>query len=67
MEEPKEKPFKANRGMKAMTKWMLLFQSLPKEHPDYQSQEEIREMVIGAALGAGFLGLIVGAIIGRMV
>ena len=56
----------ANKGMKAMTKWMLLFSPLPKDHPDYEMQEGYREMVIGAAMGAGFLGLIVGAIIAKV-
>ena len=56
----------ANKGMKAMTKWMLLFSPLPKDHPDYAAQEATREMVIGAALGSFFLGLIVGGMIGVM-
>jgi hypothetical protein len=55
-----------SKGGQAFTKWMMLFSPLPRDHPDYEVQEGYREMVIGAALGAGFVGLIVGAIIAKV-
>lgn len=47
----------------AMTKWMLLFAKLPKDHPQYAEQQELQAMVIGAGFGGATIGILIGFIL----
>lgn len=53
-------------GRRAITSWMMLFSSLPKEHPDHEAQQLTKTMVLAAAMGGAFMGGVVGLIVGLM-
>ena len=47
----------------AMTKWMMFVAQLPKDHPDYQAQQDIQALVYGAAMASVIIGIVIGAIL----
>ena len=53
-----------NKLRNSFVKWQLLFAKLPSEHPGYQEQQEIQNIVIAAEFGGIFFGIIIGLILG---
>ena len=44
--------------------WMRASIGLPKDHPQYQEQQMLQNMIVGAAIGAGFIGFVIGLFFG---
>ena len=44
--------------------WLRASVGLPKDHPQYEEQQLLQNMVVGAALGGGFIGFIIGLFFG---
>ena len=55
-------------GQKAVTKWMLIFsQPYTKGSDEYRQQEEIKTLILAAAMGGAVVGAILGLIIGLVI
>lgn len=52
-------------GRKAITQWMLVLNNpYLKDDPRYKEADQVRTLLLAAAIGGAFLGTILGLIIG---
>jgi hypothetical protein len=55
-------------GQKAVTKWMLVFsQPYAKGSDEYREQEQIKTLILAAAMGGAVIGAILGLIVGMVI
>lgn len=60
-------PKKISGLAKSYTKASLLFSNLPKDHADYQAQQEMQNYVVGALFGGALVGFILGLLLGTAI
>jgi hypothetical protein len=56
------KKFKDTQGV-----WLRATIGLPKDHPQYQEQQDLQNIIVGAALGSVFIGLVIGLFFGWII